>query len=74
MAVEVPREVFEGLERVRVGGRSNMLDRPAVQRLAYENEDYAAVLWLEDNKELYAQGVFEGFEPVDAAEREAGKE
>lgn len=63
MAVRVPAEVLEGLERVRAGGRSNMLDRPAVQRLAHENEDYATVLWIEENKELYSRGIFSGFEP-----------
>lgn len=63
MAVRVPEEVYEGLERVRSEGRTNMLDRPAVQRLAHENEDYAAVLWVEENPELYARGIFSGFEP-----------
>ena len=64
MAVEIPAEVYEGLERVRWEGRTNMLDREAVQFLANENEDYATVVWIEDNKDLYAQGIFAGFEPA----------
>ena len=63
--MEVPRKVFEGLERVRSEGRTNMLDRPRVARLAYENGDYAAALWVEENREAYSRGVFSGFGPVD---------
>ena len=72
MAVQVSTEVFEGLERVRHEGHTNMLDRDMVQRLAHENEDYATVIWLEDNKNLYTQGIFAGFELVD--EKPARKE
>lgn len=68
MAVEVSREVFDGLERVRRAGATNMLDREAVQFYANENEDYATVVWLEDHKDLYAQGIFAGFEPVGGPE------
>ena len=71
MVVEVPAEVFEGLERVRREGRTNMLDRVMVQRLAHENGDHATVIWLEDHAGLYARGVFEGFEPVDDEEGDA---
>ncbi len=63
MTVKVMKSVFEGLERVRESGATNMLDVNTVQRLAHENEDYATVLWLEDNKDQYARGVFEGIEP-----------
>lgn len=66
--VEVPVEVFEGLERVRVEGRANMLDRDMVARLAFENEDFAAALWVEENREAYARGIFSGFEPTDEGE------
>lgn len=61
----VPREVFEGIEAVRESGRTNMLDRMAVQYIANELEYYATVLWLEDHRDDYARGLFQGFEPVD---------
>lgn len=70
MGVTVPAEVYEGLERVRRSGRTNMLDRPAVARLAFENEDYSAALWVEENREQYAEGVFVGFEPTGDEEGE----
>lgn len=62
MAILVPEAVLDGLERVRQEGKTNMLDRLAVQYYANENDDYEMVLWLEDNPRLYAHGVFEGFE------------
>ena len=65
MAVEVPAEVLAGLEEVRRSGETNMLDHAAVMYLANQNGAHETVLWLHDNKDLYARGVFEGFEPED---------
>ncbi len=63
MTIKVMKSVFEGLERVRESGATNMLDVNTVQRLAFENEDYATVCWLDDNKDEYAKGVLsEGFQ------------
>ena len=59
--VLVPAEVFEGLEEVRRGGRCNMHDRYYVQRIAYELGYHGTVLWIEDNPDAYARGVFNGF-------------
>jgi post-segregation antitoxin (ccd killing protein) len=63
--VRVPREVLEGIEAVRETGRTNMMDRMAVQFIANELEFFQTVVWLEDNRRAYAQGLFNGFEPVD---------
>lgn len=62
MAVKVPTVVLETLEAIRRSGETNMLDRPRVQVIADRMEAYETVVWLEDNKKLYAQGIFEGFE------------
>lgn len=62
MAVQVDQEVYDGLERVRVSGDTNMLDRRAVQFFANQNNDYATVMWIEDNPREYSKGIFEGFE------------
>ncbi len=59
--VVIPAEVFDGLEAVRREGRCNMLDRYCVQRIAYELGYHGAVLWIEDNPDAYARGVFNGF-------------
>ena len=56
--VRVPREVFEGLEAVRLSG----LDRPAVIRIAEEMGYDASAAWLRDNHDLYSRGIFQGFE------------
>ena len=60
-AVQVSREVFEGIEAVRRSGLTNMLDRPAVVRLAAEMGYDACARWVRENRALYARGVFHGF-------------
>jgi hypothetical protein len=60
--VRVSREVFEGLEAVRLSGLTNMLDRPAVIRIAAEMGYDASAAWLRENRDLYARGIFQGFE------------
>lgn len=60
--VRVPPEVMEGLEAVRRSGRTNMLDRPAVARIAAAMGYADTTLWIHANRGLYAQGIFRGFE------------
>jgi hypothetical protein len=63
--VRVPREVFEGLEAVRRGGLTNMLDRPRVAEIAEEMGFLAAAQWAREDRERYARAVFQGIEVVD---------
>lgn len=60
--IPVPADVLEGLEAVRLSGKTNMLDAPMVQTLAFEMEYFKTVLWIQDNPDLYARGIFAGFE------------
>ena len=62
MAVKVPTKVLEGIVAVRDSGKTNMLDVNAVQYYAYQMEYFATVVWIEENRKLYARGIFEGFE------------
>ena len=62
--VEVPADVLEGLEAVRLSGKTNMLDAPRVIELAHEMEHYATALWVYENRGLYAHGIFQGFTAV----------
>jgi hypothetical protein len=64
-AVRVPRVVFEGIEAVRRDGRTNMLDHPVVAELARELGFHDAARWVRENRALYAQAVFHGFEVAD---------
>jgi hypothetical protein len=59
--VPVPRDVRDGLEAVRRSGLTNMLDRPAVARIAAGMGYDACARWVEGNRALYARGVFCGF-------------
>jgi hypothetical protein len=61
-AVRVPPEVLEGLEAVRLSGLTNMLDRPAVARIAAAMGYAACARWIEGNRGLFARGIFRGFE------------
>jgi len=61
-AVQVPQAVYDGLEAVRRSGLTNMLDRHAVAHLAELMGHEEAARWLRENRDLYAKGVFRGFE------------
>lgn len=62
MAVKVSQAVMDGLEAVRVSGKTNMFDYNTVMRLALEAEHYETVDWMTENKKAYIKGIFSGFE------------
>lgn len=62
MPIKVPQKVYDGIEAVRKSGKTNMLDRNAVQVMCNVMGFYDAVLWIEDNKREYAAAIFTGFE------------
>jgi hypothetical protein len=71
--VKVPKNVFEGLEFVRKEGLTNMFDINSVQRFAHQYDYYETVVWLDnpDNRKIYRDGMFRGFEPSESAETNA---
>jgi hypothetical protein len=64
--VPVPRAGLDGIEAVRRSERVNMLDRPAVVRIADQLGFHEAVLWIHEHPGEYARGVFAGFRVVRA--------
>ena len=60
--VSVDREGIEGVEAVRRSGQTNMLDRPRVADLVEEMGFEQAARWVRENRALYAQAIFNGFE------------
>ena len=68
--VRVPADVLEGLEAVRLSGKTNMLDAPRVIELAFEMERYATALWVHENRKQYAEGIFRGFEAAEGSDAE----
>lgn len=68
--VRVPADVLEGLEAVRLSGKTNMLDAPKVIELAFEMEHYATALWVHENRKQYAEGIFRGFEATEGSDAE----
>jgi hypothetical protein len=68
--VRAPADVLEGLEAVRLSGKTNMLDAPRVIQLAHEMEYYATALWVHENRKQYAEGIFRGFEAAEGSDAE----
>jgi hypothetical protein len=66
--VLISAAVFEGLEAVRRSGLTNMFDRSRVIEIAelWEYDETAA--WLRVNRNLYAQGIFQGFQVIEEGE------
>ena len=67
--IPVPREVYEGIERVRQEGLANMLDRPRVIELCMRNGDTVAAKWLLHNRDGYSRAIFQGFRIADHEEQ-----
>lgn len=59
--IPIPTDVLEGLEVVRLSGKTNMLDVPVVVKLALEMGHPETALWVREHQPLYVVGVFRGF-------------
>ena len=59
--VPIPAEVLAGIEAVRQGGKSNMLDTLTVIALACGAGHVAAADWIAANPAAYTAGLFRGF-------------
>lgn len=63
--VPVPTDVLEGLEAVRLSGKTNMMDVPEVMKLAVQMSFPETALWVREYKAQYTAGVLRGFEPAE---------
>jgi len=59
--VPIPQSVLSGIEAIRLGGKTNMLDYPAVIKIAREIGHPATADWIAAHLSLYSAGVFRGF-------------
>ena len=59
--IEIPPNVFEGLEAVRVSGVADTGDYASVQATASRLGYPETVLWLEWHRREYSEGLFRGF-------------
>lgn len=62
--IQVPKDVLEGLEAVRLSGATNMLNVPEVIRYADRLGYPQTANWIREHKKPYAEGVFQGFEAI----------
>ena len=65
--ITVPAAVWRGLEAVKDSGTTNMLDRPAVIKIAEFLGFHETARWIEAHHGPYSEGLFKGF-VVDAEE------
>ena len=63
--ISVTRAVLDGIMAVRDSGLTNMLDRPAVVRLAQEMGHPEAATWIETHTREFAEGIIYGFDTQD---------
>ncbi len=59
--VTVPAAVWHGLEAVKDSGTTNMLDRPAVIKIAEFLGFHETARWIEGHHGQYSEGLFRGF-------------
>lgn len=52
--------VYEQIMVIRLSGKVNMLDITSVQRLAFEQDSYELVDFIENNRRLYSEFILKG--------------
>ena len=61
-------KIEEQILKIRAGGKTNMFDVPAVQRLAFESGYYELVNFIEENKSFYINFIISGKFPAQKGE------
>ena len=51
-------KIIEQIEKVRSAGKCNMLDTIAIQQYANDNHFHELVIFIEENREEYAEYIF----------------
>ncbi len=63
--VKIDQVALEQLLEIRDSGATNMFDFNTVQRLAYEQDFYELVNWMEEHKNEYGRLIMYGAEGDD---------
>ena len=63
--VKIDQVALEQLLEIRDSGATNMFDFHTVQRLAYEQDFYELVNWMEEHKNEYGRLIMYGAEGDD---------
>ena len=59
--IQISKNALDGLEAVRVSGKTNMFDVNRVIELALEMGFVDTAFWIYENRRLYATGIIQGF-------------
>ena len=62
MAVKVSEKTYKGIEDLRKSGAVQLTDLASTIKELEERAHYEASDWVQNNWELYEQGLREGFE------------
>lgn len=57
---KITDKLLEQIKDIRASGKYNLLDIPAIQREAYENNYFELVMFLEENKKEYLNFILTG--------------
>ena len=71
--VKMDKTAWEQFLSIRDSGATNMFDFNMVQRLAYEQDYYELVNWMEEHRNEYSNLIFYGAE-VDTEDEESNEE
>ena len=63
--VKIDQEALEQLLEIRDSGATNMFDFNTVQRLAYEQDFYELVTWMDEHRNEYGRLIMYGAEGDD---------
>ena len=63
--VKIDSTALEQLLEIRDSGATNMFDFNTVQRLAYEQDFYELVTWMEEHRNEYGRLIMYGAEGED---------
>lgn len=71
MEIIVPHHILEGLHAVREAGTFNMFDIESVKVQAVALGYPDTTEWIEANRDLYTEGIFQGFQAVNDYDRQS---
>ena len=69
MKIIVPSHILEGLNAVRSAGTFNMFDIESVKVQAVALGYPETTGWIEANRDLYTEGIFQGFQAINDNDR-----
>jgi len=68
--VPVTARILNTITEIRDSGKTNMFDYKTVQYFANERGCFSTVCWIQNNVDLYGQGISRGFKVIEEVKDE----